>query len=50
MIRAFGDFCKPQDATFIARHKPFKMKQNGVFIEEIETKIRKHVGYVTLTR
>ena len=40
VVRAFEDFCKPQDETFIARHRLLCMKQDGIPIEEFEIKLR----------
>ena len=40
VIEAYDAFCKPQDETFIARHRLLNMKQDGLPIEEFETKLR----------
>ena len=52
VLTAFDDFCKPQDETFIARHRLLNMKQDGLPIEEFETKLRKQArlcNFDTLT-
>ena len=40
VVEEFDKFCKPQDETFIARHRLLCMKQDGISIEEFETKLR----------
>ena len=40
IIEEFEKFCKPQDEQFISRHRLLCMKQEGLSIEEFETKLR----------
>ena len=40
VIDEYDKFCRPHDERFISRHRLLCMKQDGVTIEEFETKLR----------
>ena len=48
VVGKFDDFCKPQEETFIARHRLLCMKQEGLSVEEFETKLRTQARYCKL--
>ena len=48
IIAEFEKFCKPQDERFISRHRLLCMKQEGLPIEEFETKLRKQARLYAL--
>ena len=40
VLAEYNKFCEPQDESFISRHRLLCMKQDGLSIEEFETKLR----------
>ena len=40
VIKKFEEFCKPRNEKFISRHRLLNMKQDGLQIDQYETKLR----------
>jgi hypothetical protein len=52
VIGKFEEFCKPKNLLFIERHRLLNMKQDGLSVEQFETKLRtqaRHCGFKELT-
>ena len=48
VIAKFEKFCAPQEETFISRHRLLCMKQEGLSVEEFETKLRTQARFCKL--
>lgn len=48
VIPKFEEFCAPQEETFISRHRLLCMKQEGLSMEEFETKLRTQARFCKL--